>query len=1170
MADHSRVSLDPVPFILFILFIVVASPTAPLTMGNPSADPSPSPPAPGEGLTGSIMGTPGVNSAESRMASATTPWWVAPGISHTKPILLPQDTRHLMDGSLAHLAANPDRLDRYPLTPAPEGTIAVMARVDLLAPGHTEFVESMGGTVNDGWDRFDVLSITIPLVSLPELTRMPGLVWLEPAITLSLLLDESVPSIGVDRVWRDHGLRGEGMTIAIVDTGIDAAHESLDDLDDDPDTDDPKVIGFYDARLGQRGEKEPFDTQGHGSHCAGIAAGTGGRNGTYIGVAPQANLVGVVVGDGGGIAMADLLDGMDWVITNRDRFSIHVMSLSLGSVLVIPGATNDGSSAISRAADAAVEAGIVTVIAVGNGNLQVAAHAGSVSAPADSFRAITVGSVDNNGYRAISSSRGPTGDGRIKPDVMAPGVGITSVNRNTGNGYVAYSGTSMACPHVAGLAALVLQACPGLTPDEVVGPVKQILHETSRHEWGDQPDPPEPWSPNNQYGWGTVDAPGAVVRALNLGSVTITPGDGHTVLPALSRQEFSIGFTYTKSEYTYQGENGDSHNPPLGSEAPDSVYLEARLPASWPRPTNLTASPQPGAGLSATVEPETPGVRESQGDWVMGVWFNYTGPVEEGQLVRSHPTLRFSVQAPASEGSELLRVACSLNGIPGEAQSETITVVSEPPDLAVTVEVNSTEPAQGETVEVIMTVRNIGEGYAASGILSLTLEGDPEDTEGTGERQDGGDTGGTEGTEGKGDSEGTGRTTLDQWQLPVLAPDGVHIIRYEWNTSDLSGGYRLTAVVSDVAPEESSTDKNVDSIMVTVREPVPDPQENSIPHVLIDSPVDGGTVSGMVEVTGTAGDHDEGDREHLLVEIRILPGDWAPVNEFTDGVWVHGWDTTTHANGQYTLGVRAHDGRNHSEVVSITVTVKNEGANTAPVARISASSADVLAGETVTFDGIDSSDEDGEVVSYLFDFGDGTDTGWQSESRASHSFSREGDYTVSLTVRDDGGATSSNTAEVVIRVREPAGGENTPPTARITSPPDEAVFPAEAQVRLVGTRSSDPDRDPLEYLWTSDLQGGLGSTATLLILLIPGDHTITLTVNDGRGGEHSDSIRITVLPPEDAGDGKGSGDGDDDDDGLLPGALLAEGMAAMAVGLAVAGARRRRSGSGEQAPGSGG
>jgi subtilisin family serine protease len=1045
---------------------------------------------------------------------------IAPANDDPSPGGFPTPTRHLVDGSLVYLAANPEEMSLYDLTPAPEGSIGVIAQVDSLTTEHDTYTTSIGGQVTDRWERFDALAITIPLTSLSELTFMPGLVWLEPAVTYFPLLDESVPAIGADQVWSDFGLRGEGMTIAIVDTGIDANHESLDDLDDDPETDDPKVIGFYDARSGQRGEKEPIDAHGHGSHCSGIAAGTGGPDGTYRGVAPQAYLVGVLVGDGSGIAMADLLDGMDWVITNKDRFSIDVMSMSLGGVLVIPGATNDGSSAASQAADTAVEAGIVTTIAVGNGNLQVAAHAGSVSAPADSFRAITVGSVNNNGNRATSSSRGPTGDGRLKPDVMAPGVGITSVDRNTGNGYTQMSGTSMACPHAAGLAALILQADPMLAPDDVVGPIKQVMHETSRHEWGDQPDPPELYSPNNQYGWGTVDSVGAVARALDLHTTSLTSRDGDTVIPAVASEGYTIGFTYTKSEYTYQGENGDSHNPPTGTDAPDSVYLEAWYPSSWPEPTDLSADPRTGNGLTATVEPSPLEVIEEDGMWIIGAWFNYTGDVAEGQLIRSYPELNFFVNAPTTAQSIDILGYSHLNGIPGENRSVPLTVTTDPPDIVVQLNVNKPGPEEGDIVNVTLAVKNIGNGYSTAGNLSLSVFPDS--------RADG--------------------ILLSAWPLPTIAPDTTHFENFDWNTTGFEGEFDLRGRVKDVEPEETDDANNEDLLAITVHEREPDPEDNIPPTVTIDSPQDSSMVEGTITITGTTDDAD-GD-EILSVEIRINPDSWSEVDDLLDGEWTHTWDTTSYPNGEYTIELRSFDGIDLSDLTSITVTVENEGANSLPSAELDSSSFDILTGETVTFDGSDSSD-DQEVVSYFFDFGDGDDSGWQTEDTVDHSYSYEGNFTITLTVEDDEGARSTNSAEVTIQVTEPEEGENVPPTAVISIPREGAIFLSDSQVMLVGTDSYDPDRDDLTYTWSSSLQGWLGTDATLFISLNPGNHTITLVVSDGKGGEHRDTVKITIADVDEGGSTS------DDDESFIPGFGIIGLLGAVVAAVVIASLKRR-------------
>ena len=147
----------------------------------------------------------------------------------------------------------------------------------------------------------DSIAGTVELSRIHEIIDLPGVVFVELDGVLGIQMEEVVPVHGVDLVWQDTGYTGEGVTMAIIDTGIDGNHTALDDLDDDNMTDDPKIVAFYDA-INNPGETNgteifPYDDNGHGTHCAGITAGTGAPNYQHIGVAPRANLVGVKVLD---------------------------------------------------------------------------------------------------------------------------------------------------------------------------------------------------------------------------------------------------------------------------------------------------------------------------------------------------------------------------------------------------------------------------------------------------------------------------------------------------------------------------------------------------------------------------------------------------------------------------------------------------------------------------------------------------------------------------------------------------------------------------------------------------------------------------------------------------------------------------------------------------------
>lgn len=379
-------------------------------------------------------------------------------------------------------------------------------------------LEMLGGKVKFISRHIPVISATLPREALTSVLSLPGVARLEADVPLEPSLDTSVPSIGVDRVWRDFGLRGDGVTICIIDTGIDANHSSLDDLDDLNSTDDPKVVAFYDAASSPDvtdGSTKPFDLDGHGTHVAAVAAGTGMGSpaGKFIGVAPGAKLVGVKILANGSTDMvtSDALRGIEWAMENKERFGIRVLSMSFGSRFTAPFLSNDGTSALSQLCNQAVAEGLVCVASAGNGG----PFPRSITPPGDARDVITVGNVRDDHTLNPTSSRGPVGrltSSYIKPDVCAPGTDIYSAEANSGDRFTPATGTSDSCPHVSGLAALMLQALPDLRPSDIMS----ILHSTA------EPRSVLPWqsSPNNDYGWGVVDA----VRAVeNCTSGTLPP-----------------------------------------------------------------------------------------------------------------------------------------------------------------------------------------------------------------------------------------------------------------------------------------------------------------------------------------------------------------------------------------------------------------------------------------------------------------------------------------------------------------------------------------------------------------------------------------------------------------------------------------------------------------------
>ncbi|NJE08460.1 alkaline serine protease [Thermococcus sp. M39] len=291
--------------------------------------------------------------------------------------------------------------------------------------------------------------------------KIEGLAFIEDDFKVKIALDYSTTQVLATTMWQ-LGYDGSGITVAVIDTGIDASHPDLQG----------KVIGWYDV---VNGKTTPYDDNGHGTHVASIIAGTGAAsNGKYKGVAPGAKLVGVKVlaADGSG-SISDIIAGVDWVVQNKDTYGIRVINLSLGS-----SQSSNGTDSLSQAVNNAWDAGLVVCVAAGNSGPDTY----TIGSPAAASKVITVGAVDDNDVIADFSSRGPTADGRLKPEVVAPGVNIiaaraagTSMGTPIDDYYTSASGTSMATPHVAGIAALLLQAHPSWTPDQV----KKALVETA-------------------------------------------------------------------------------------------------------------------------------------------------------------------------------------------------------------------------------------------------------------------------------------------------------------------------------------------------------------------------------------------------------------------------------------------------------------------------------------------------------------------------------------------------------------------------------------------------------------------------------------------------------------------------------------------------------------------
>ncbi|WP_394822258.1 S8 family serine peptidase [Pendulispora albinea] len=266
-------------------------------------------------------------------------------------------------------------------------------------------------------------------------------VWLDAVV--QPVLAESVPQIGGPVAWQ-RGFTGKGVTVAVLDTGIRAEHPDLKDR-------------IAEVRDFTGTDPAAGDDNGHGTACASIIAGSGAASGgRYKGVAPDAKVLMGRVCDTTGCATSSILAAMEWAAARAP-----LVSISLGSE-----DASDGTDPMSQAINAlAAQYGTLFIAAAGN-----AGGSQTISSPGAADAALTVGSMTKQGVMSGFSSRGPRlGDYAIKPDIVAPGSDIVTARaKGTPVGdyapiddhYVRLSGTSMATPHVAGAAALLLQQHP--------------------------------------------------------------------------------------------------------------------------------------------------------------------------------------------------------------------------------------------------------------------------------------------------------------------------------------------------------------------------------------------------------------------------------------------------------------------------------------------------------------------------------------------------------------------------------------------------------------------------------------------------------------------------------------------------------------------------------------
>ncbi len=356
-------------------------------------------------------------------------------------------------------------------------------------------LEEMGVTILAYDDRDTSFTARVTPDTINKIADLDFVQFIAPELTLRLMHDKSTPDVGADYIRPpSSSYDGTDVCVGIIDSGVETAHQDISP----PDADGKSWVGgsAFD------------DPHGHGTHVAGTIMGNGGANGAYKGIAEDSKLKSCrvtywngfkwVAGDSDGNGQHDFLDAMDWLAL----YSADIVHCSIGHTFDCGEGDSKGTDKWSIWADTNVYyCGQIYVGAAGNGGDTCGDC--SIVAPACAKNVITVGAVKDYGYESVDditseSSRGPTDDGRIKPDLVAPGEFITSCDASDNDGYIIYSGTSQSAPHVTGAIATLLEHYPELKghPDRV----KAVLMSSALLHGGTPGS-----NPVNTYGLGKIN-----------------------------------------------------------------------------------------------------------------------------------------------------------------------------------------------------------------------------------------------------------------------------------------------------------------------------------------------------------------------------------------------------------------------------------------------------------------------------------------------------------------------------------------------------------------------------------------------------------------------------------------------------------------------------------------
>ena len=485
---------------------------------------------------------------------------------HTKIVVIVSAAATILGAALAASAAPAGKTDvqigQMMAAPSAHASCAVIAQVNGdLSPIQQAQLVKIGADVTRHLGFIHSVALTLPSRNLGKLAALPFVTHISYDGKIKKCDEFTVASSGAGIAYQSYGLTGAGVGVAVLDSGM----QNMDDLGD-PVEGGNRIIAqqnFVPNWNDDDDSSEYTDRCGHGTHVAGIIAGAGQRSTgedyahTYYGIARRANLINVrVLDENGAGTVSSMAAGLQWVIANKAAYNIRVINLSLGH----PVGDSYKNDPLCQAVESAWNAGIVVVCAAGNNGrtsaLAVPGAAnegwgtayGSIQSPANDPYVITVGATKSmDGTRADDkiatySGRGPSRiDMVLKPDIIAPGNRVISLysydttlyrwgsvsnaglpmsaytaNSHSGMStkYFVLSGTSMACPVVAGAAALMLEKYPSLSPDTVKARLM-----VSADKWTDPTGNADPLT----YGAGYLNIPNALLSTVTPTQSALSP-----------------------------------------------------------------------------------------------------------------------------------------------------------------------------------------------------------------------------------------------------------------------------------------------------------------------------------------------------------------------------------------------------------------------------------------------------------------------------------------------------------------------------------------------------------------------------------------------------------------------------------------------------------------------